>query len=100
MDGHGSYDGKTYNGKAVFAADEFDGYRSYTQDSDGFISQLAEGWDVQTAYLDLDGLENARAKLAAMPFVNPRCLTALNPTAMRISLNRSGSGNMRIDSGR
>ena len=53
-----TYDKKTYNNSAVFAADQ-----AFSQQSDEFISALGSAWSVDEAYLDTSGLKTARKSL-------------------------------------
>ena len=48
---------------AVFAADDAEGNNSFSNQSDGLIDLLPEGWNVDRAYIDELGVAKARKKL-------------------------------------
>ena len=49
--------------KNVFAADDAEGNNSFSNQSDGLIDLLPEGWNVDRAYIDELGVAKARKKL-------------------------------------
>ncbi len=60
-----AYSGKSYGRTAVFAADRFDSQSqtSFTQYSDGLITNMPADWETRRAYVDLDGPSGAKAIL-------------------------------------
>ena len=60
-----AYESKGYQRTAVFAADGFDGasLTGFSGLSDGFAAGLAGDWEVERAYIDLDGVAGAKLKL-------------------------------------